>query len=135
MARKLSQITGNGDIIAMALLCAMARRVIFTEDEKKQYWEDLQNMKLDNVYFADMVTGGQFSFLQKEFETLSAENKSKDGTIEDMRRTIDVLAQRAVLALRADNKSVGEISEILEISSSEVTKILERVESDKKRFS
>jgi predicted HTH domain antitoxin len=114
-------------------------------------------MKLDEVFVADIVTDGKFSFLQKENETLSAENKSKDGTIEtlsaenetlseenkskdgtietlvtereDMRRTINVLA------LLAENKSVGEISEILEISPSEVAKILERVDKDKKRLS
>jgi predicted HTH domain antitoxin len=93
-------------------------------------------MKLDEVFVADIVTDGKFSFLQKENETLSAENKSKDGTIEtlvtereDLRRTINVLA------LLAENKSVGEISELLEISPSEVAQILERVERDKKRLS
>jgi predicted HTH domain antitoxin len=171
MARKLSQITENADIIGVASFCALARRVPLTQEEKNQCREDFRNMKLDEVFVADIVTDGKFSFLQKENETLSAENKSKDGAIEtlfaenkskdgtietlsaeketlsaenkskdgtietlvtereDLRRTINVLA------LLAENKSVGEISEILEISPSEVAKILERVERDKKRLS
>jgi predicted HTH domain antitoxin len=100
-------------------------------------------MKSDEVFVADMVTDGKFSRLLEE-------NKSKDGTIEtlvaekealsaesealsaeseDLRRTINVLA------LLAENKSVGEISEILEISPSEVAQILERVDREKKRLS
>ncbi|MDR1165819.1 MAG: hypothetical protein LBO66_08105 [Deltaproteobacteria bacterium] len=91
-------------------------------------------MMLDEAYFADMVTGGKFSrllaeneALSAEIEALSAEGEALSAEIEDKRRTINVLA------LLVENKSVGEISEILEISSSEVTQILKGVARREKR--
>ncbi|MDR1164709.1 MAG: hypothetical protein LBO66_02340 [Deltaproteobacteria bacterium] len=74
--------------------------------------------------------------LSAENENLSAENKSKDGTIETLvaeKETLAVIAQRAVLAMSAENKSVVEISELLNISLSEVSKILESAGGDQKR--
>ncbi|MDR1166757.1 MAG: hypothetical protein LBO66_12980, partial [Deltaproteobacteria bacterium] len=75
-----------------------------------------------NAYLvADYLVDGKISLLQKEKETLASKNEtlaSENETLasenEGMRRTIDVLAQRA------GDKSVEEISEILKISASEV---------------
>ncbi|MDR1164710.1 MAG: hypothetical protein LBO66_02345 [Deltaproteobacteria bacterium] len=79
-----------------------------------------------DVKVVDMLTDWQFSYLMKENETLAVEN-------ETLAAENETLAQRAVLAMSAENKSVVEISELLNISPSEVSKILESAGGDQKR--
>ncbi|MDR1166306.1 MAG: hypothetical protein LBO66_10680, partial [Deltaproteobacteria bacterium] len=135
LAFKLWRITGNEDIMRMAFNGFMARGAPLAAIAKK-FKEEFAMMNGTDATIVDMLTDGQLSRLMKENETLSAEketlsaeNKSKDGTIE----TLTILAQRAVLAMSAESKSVVEISELLNISPSEVSKILESAGGDQKR--
>ncbi|MDR1166962.1 MAG: hypothetical protein LBO66_14040 [Deltaproteobacteria bacterium] len=146
LAIKLSRITKNYDIVMMVLIGCHARGGPLAKKASQIIEKEKKNMDPGFIDFADMITDGNYSLLQKERETLVAENetlaaesKSKDGTIEtlaaeneDMRKTSAVRARRAVLALRADNKGVEEISEILSLSLAEVGQILDSVGGNKK---
>jgi hypothetical protein len=120
--------TGDADIMRMAFNGYMARGAPLAAIAIK-FWEEFAMMNGTDVKVVDTLTDGQYSRLMKENETLSEENETLSSEIE----TLTVLAQRAVLAMSAENKSVVEISELLNIFPSEVSKILESAEADQKR--
>ncbi|MDR1164976.1 MAG: hypothetical protein LBO66_03730 [Deltaproteobacteria bacterium] len=120
--------TGDSDIMRMAFNGYMARGAPLAAIAKK-FKEEFAMMNGTDVKVVDMLTDGQFSRLMKEKETLSAEKE----TLSAEKETLAVIAQRAILAMSAENKSVVEISELLNISPSEVSNILESAGGDQKR--
>ncbi|MDR1165762.1 MAG: hypothetical protein LBO66_07800 [Deltaproteobacteria bacterium] len=156
LAFKLWRITGNEDIMIMALNGYMARGAPLAAIAIK-FWEEFIMMNGTGATIVDMLTDGQFTHLMKEIETLSAEKETLSAeketlsaekktlsaeketlsaekeTLSAEKETLTVIAQRAILAMSAESKSVVEISELLNISPSEVSNILESAGGDQKR--
>jgi hypothetical protein len=111
----LSEVAGDPDMLRTMLASAKTRGdKIITAEMFQHFREELNTMGSDVAEIMDSVTGGRYSYLEKELKGKDRELKGKDKAI-----------ARAVLTFNSDHKSVNEISRIMGITLAEVGAILD----------